>query len=154
MFHYSLRVIDEPKMSEIRILNLCHKKSILVVIYRQSLLSSIVSRGQSRLTFNFKEKEDVYFGRSRLILFYNKPLHNGESNRIPCRATSRILMHLHQQPASKLFGPLRRWGGKRKQRIWNIKSCCKMLIGRDGIRNDVITLGTYFSMVVFTLEPK
>ena len=82
-------------MSEIRILNLCHKKSILVVIYRQSLLSSIVSRGQSRLTFNFKEKEDVYFGRSRLMLFYNKPLHNGESNRIPCRATSRILMHVH-----------------------------------------------------------
>ena len=39
MFHYSLRVIDEPKMSEIRILNLCHKKSILVDIYRQSLLS-------------------------------------------------------------------------------------------------------------------
>ena len=40
MFHYSLRVIDEPKMSEIRILNLCHKKSILVDIYRQSLLNS------------------------------------------------------------------------------------------------------------------
>ena len=39
MFHYSLRVIDEPKMSEIRILNLCHKRSILVDIYRQSLLS-------------------------------------------------------------------------------------------------------------------
>ena len=38
MFHYSLRVIDEPKMSEIRILNLCHKKTILVDIYRQSLL--------------------------------------------------------------------------------------------------------------------
>ena len=38
MFHYSLRVIDEPKMSDIRILNLCHKKSILVDIYRQSLL--------------------------------------------------------------------------------------------------------------------
>ena len=38
MFHYSLRVIGEPKMSEIRILNLCHKKSILVDIYRQSLL--------------------------------------------------------------------------------------------------------------------
>ena len=38
MFHYSLRVIDEPKMSEIRILNLCHKKSILVDFYRQSLL--------------------------------------------------------------------------------------------------------------------
>ena len=41
MFHYSLRVIDEPKMSEIRILNLCHKKSILVDLYRQSLLSVI-----------------------------------------------------------------------------------------------------------------
>ena len=42
MFHYSLRmrmrIIDEPKMSEIRILNLCHKKTILVDIYRQSLL--------------------------------------------------------------------------------------------------------------------
>ena len=38
MFRYSLRVIDEPKMSEIRILNLCHKKSILVDFYRQSLL--------------------------------------------------------------------------------------------------------------------
>ena len=38
MFHYSLRVIDEPKMSEIRILNLCHKKTILVDSYRQSLL--------------------------------------------------------------------------------------------------------------------
>ena len=39
MLHYSLRVIDELKMSEIRILNVCHKKSILVDIYRQSLLS-------------------------------------------------------------------------------------------------------------------
>ena len=43
MFHYSLRVIDEPKMSEIRILNLCHKRSILVDIYRQSLLKSFGS---------------------------------------------------------------------------------------------------------------
>ena len=43
IFHYSLRVIDEPKMSEIRILNLCHKKSILVDIYRQWLLNSFVS---------------------------------------------------------------------------------------------------------------
>ena len=42
MFHYSLRVIDEQKMSEIRILNLCHKKSILVDIYRQSLLIYIL----------------------------------------------------------------------------------------------------------------
>ena len=42
MFHYSLRVIDEPKMSEIRILKLCHKKSILVDIYRQSLLTVLV----------------------------------------------------------------------------------------------------------------
>ena len=39
MFHYSLRVIDEPKKSEIRILNLCYKKTILVDIYRQSLLN-------------------------------------------------------------------------------------------------------------------
>ena len=38
MFHYSLRVIDEPKMSKIRILNLCHKKSILVDIYGKSLM--------------------------------------------------------------------------------------------------------------------
>ena len=38
MFHYSLRVIDEPKMSEIRIMKLYHKKSILVDIYRQCLL--------------------------------------------------------------------------------------------------------------------
>ena len=35
MFHYSLRVIDEPKTSEIRILKLYHKKSILVDIYRK-----------------------------------------------------------------------------------------------------------------------
>ena len=35
-----MRIIDEPKMSEIRILNLCHKKSILVDIYGQSLLNS------------------------------------------------------------------------------------------------------------------
>ena len=40
MFHYSLRVTDKPKMSEIRILNLCHKKLILVDIYRQSLLNN------------------------------------------------------------------------------------------------------------------
>ena len=40
MFHYSLRIIDEPKLSEIRILNLWHKKSILVDIYRQSLLNA------------------------------------------------------------------------------------------------------------------
>ena len=39
MFHYSLSVIDEQKMSEIRILNLCHKKAILVDIYRQLLLN-------------------------------------------------------------------------------------------------------------------
>ena len=45
MFHYSLRVIDEPKMSEIRILNLCHKKSILVDFYRQSLLISFLFPG-------------------------------------------------------------------------------------------------------------
>ena len=41
MFFYSLEVIDEPKMSEIRVLNLCHKKSILVDIYRKSLLTII-----------------------------------------------------------------------------------------------------------------
>ena len=49
MFHYSLRVIDEPKMSEIRILNLCHKESILVDIYRQSLLK--ISMRQTKLWF-------------------------------------------------------------------------------------------------------
>ena len=45
MFHYSLRVVDEPKMSEIRILNLCQKKLILVDIYGQSLLKHIISQG-------------------------------------------------------------------------------------------------------------
>ena len=35
MFDNSLKIIDESKMSEIRILYLCHKKSILVDIYRQ-----------------------------------------------------------------------------------------------------------------------
>ena len=35
------------------------------------------------------------------------------------------------------------------ERLWNIKSRCKMLIGGDGISNDVITLGTYFSMFVY-----
>ena len=39
-FHYSLKIIDEPKMSEIRILNFCHKKSIFVDIYRRSLLTT------------------------------------------------------------------------------------------------------------------
>ena len=38
MFHYSLRVIDEPKMSEIRILNLYLQ--IFIDIYRQSLLTT------------------------------------------------------------------------------------------------------------------
>ena len=42
MFHYSLRVIDERIMSEIRILNLCHKKSILVDICRQSLVNAFL----------------------------------------------------------------------------------------------------------------
>ena len=35
MFDNSLKIIDESKMSEIRILYLCHKKSILVDIYGQ-----------------------------------------------------------------------------------------------------------------------
>ena len=34
---------NEPKMSEIRILNLCHKKAILIDIYRQSLLKWFVT---------------------------------------------------------------------------------------------------------------
>ena len=55
MFHYSLRVIDEPKMSEIRILNLCHKKTILVDIYRQSLLTDF-------LTIRKGNKENSYLG--------------------------------------------------------------------------------------------
>ena len=60
MFHYSLRVIDEPKTSEIRILKLYHKKSILVHICRQSLLIGRAlhqyRRGQgfeSRRSLNF-----------------------------------------------------------------------------------------------------
>ena len=51
MFHYSLRVIDEPKMSEIRILNLCHKKTILVDIYRQSLLTHLKPFGRLSLSY-------------------------------------------------------------------------------------------------------
>ena len=62
MFHYSLRVIHEPKMSEIRILNLCHKKMILVDIYRQSLLTVKIRRRifldfQLTLSYMSKKKE-------------------------------------------------------------------------------------------------
>ena len=44
MFYYRLRVIDRP-MSEIQILSLCRKKSILVDIYRQSLFKSSLNSG-------------------------------------------------------------------------------------------------------------
>ena len=61
-----------------------------------------------------------------------------------------------------LSGALWREGGKRKESLqprlwnWNIsidfyllrKIRCKMLIGGDDISNDVITLGTCFSMFV------
>ena len=49
MFHCSLRIIDELKMSEIRILNLCYKKSILVDIYRQSLITIIVGKSSVQI---------------------------------------------------------------------------------------------------------
>ena len=51
MFHYSLRVIDEQKMSEIRILNLCHKKAILVDIYRQLLLILLMVENKQWLLY-------------------------------------------------------------------------------------------------------
>ena len=59
MFHYSLRVIDEPKMSEIRILKLCHKKSIFFDIYRQSLLirSTLAEFSGSCLHLQFTKRE-------------------------------------------------------------------------------------------------
>ena len=56
MFHYSLRVIDEPKMSEIRILNLCHKKSILVDILK-SLSKLWVTPG---IKTSIRNKEKFY----------------------------------------------------------------------------------------------
>ena len=68
MFHYSLRVIDEPNMSEIRILNLCHKKTILVDIYRQSLLSNIMLQ----TSWNSKWCCEFYHPHSSLSC--NKPV--------------------------------------------------------------------------------
>ena len=52
MFDNSLRIIDEPKMSEIRILYLCHKKSILVDIYRQLLVNIILSQTACGAVYN------------------------------------------------------------------------------------------------------
>ena len=58
--------------------------------------------------------------------------------------------------ASSLW--LWRRGGNRKGslqlQLWNLNICtkksqCKMLIGRDEISNDIITLGTCFSMFFF-----
>ena len=66
MFHYSLRVIHEPKMSEIRILNLCHKKMILVDIYRQSLLTVKIRR---RIFLDFQLTLS-YMLESNLILWF------------------------------------------------------------------------------------
>ena len=66
MFHYSLRVIHEPKMSEIRILNLCHKKMILVDIYRQSLLTVKIRR---RIFLDFQLTLS-YILESNLILWF------------------------------------------------------------------------------------
>ena len=65
MFHYSLRVIDEPKKSEIRILNLCHKKTILVDIYRQSLLS--IDTRFSHESVPSRSKSCVGEGQERII---------------------------------------------------------------------------------------
>ena len=70
MFHYSLRVIDEPKMSEIRILNLRHKKSILVDIYRQWLLRRTVRKNREKSGFRGKSwKLDFFYFLS--ILSFN-----------------------------------------------------------------------------------
>ena len=66
MFHYSLRVIHEPKMSEIRILNLCHKRMILVDIYRQSLLTVKIRR---RIFLDFQLTLS-YILESNLILWF------------------------------------------------------------------------------------
>ena len=58
---------------------------------------------------------------------------------------------LDSKPASKLSGVLWRRGRKRKEEFENLhrKSQCEMLIGRDDISNDIITLGTRFSKFVY-----
>ena len=68
-----------------------------------------------------------------------------------------------QVPPSKLSGALWRQGGKSLEgepegelaatrlefEYLHRKSRCEILIGGDDTRNDVITLGTYFSMFVY-----
>ena len=64
-------------------------------------------------------------------------------------------------PASKLSGAFWRLGAGGEERelattslefeYLHRKSRCEMLIGGDGISNNVITLGTYLSMFVFAL---
>ena len=56
------------------------------------------------------------------------------------------LFIIDDKPASKLSGVLWRRGGKRKEEFEYLhrKSQCEMLIGRDDIGNDIITLGTCF----------
>ena len=58
-------------MSEIRILNLRHKKSILVDIYRQSLLNK-----KSYLSRYLQQHGELYlFGKGRKIFFPEIMLH-------------------------------------------------------------------------------
>ena len=52
-------------MSEIRILNLCHNKSILVDIYRQSLLSGTMFTNCSALEFPCRLH--FFFFQSKII---------------------------------------------------------------------------------------
>ena len=65
---------------------------------------------------------------------------------------------LDDKPASRLSGMPWRRGGKRKESLQlhlrNLNICsekvnAKMLIGRDDISNDIITLGTCFSKFVY-----
>ena len=59
---------------------------------------------------------------------------------------------LQGQPANKLSGAMWRQDGKRKESLQlrlkyqHAKSRCKMLIGRDDISNDIITLGVCFHL--------
>ena len=61
------------------------------------------------------------------------------------------LFIIDDKPASKLSGMPWRRGGKRKEEFEHLqrKSQCKMLIGRDDISNDIITIGTCFSKFVY-----
>ena len=61
---------------------------------------------------------------------------------------------LKKQPASKLFGALQQKEGEvaimsLEFEYLHRKSRCEMLIGGDDISNDVITLGTCFSIFVY-----